>query len=107
MLDGEAWRRSGWRRRAEDIAGSLGDAEVLSSAFNTEGCARASLGQDWASQLQRALDIAVSARLPEQAGRAFTNTPVLYADQRQFAEAERYFTRGVAYCDEHDITTYA
>ncbi len=30
-----------------------------------------------------------------------------YGDHRQFAEAERYFAEGVAYCDEHDITTYA
>ncbi len=107
MLDGESAAAIGLAAQAEDIAGSLGDAEVLSSAFNTEGCARASLGLEWASQLQRALDIAVSARLPEQAGRAFTNICSIHADRRQFAEAERYFAQGVAYCDEHDITTYA
>ena len=107
MLDGESVAAIGLASRAEDIAGSLGDAEVLSGALNTEGCARARLGQEWASQLQRALDIAGSARLPEQAGRAFTNICSIYADQRQFAEAERYFAQGVAYCDEHDITTYA
>ena len=107
MLDGESVAAIGLAARAEDIAGALGDAEVLSGAFNTEGCARASLGQEWTSQLQRALDIAVSARLPEQAGRAFTNICSIHCGLRQFAEAERYFTRGVAYCDEHDITTYA
>jgi DNA-binding CsgD family transcriptional regulator/tetratricopeptide (TPR) repeat protein len=107
MLDGESAAAIGLAARAEGIAESLGDAEVLSGALNTEGCARASLGQEWASQLQRALDIAVSARLPEQAGRAFTNICSIHGDQRQFAEAERYFAQGVAYCDEHDITTYA
>ena len=107
MLDGESGAAIRLAARAEDIAGALGDAEVLSSALNSEGCARASLGQEWASQLQRALDIAVSARLPEQAGRAFTNICSIYVDHRQFAEAERYFAQGVAYCDEHDITTYA
>ena len=107
MLDGESGAAIRLAARAEDIAGALGDAEVLSGALNSEGCARASLGQEWASQLQRALDIAVSARLPEQAGRAFTNICSIYVDHRQFAEAERYFAQGVAYCDEHDITTYA
>ncbi|HEY5351170.1 MAG TPA: AAA family ATPase [Streptosporangiaceae bacterium] len=107
MVDGESAAAIGLAARAEDIAGSLGDAEVLSGALNTEGCARASLGQEWTSQLQRALDIAVSARLPEQAGRAFTNLCSIYGDHRQFAEADRYFARGVAYCDGHDITTYA
>jgi DNA-binding CsgD family transcriptional regulator/tetratricopeptide (TPR) repeat protein len=107
MLDGESAAAIGLAARAEDIAETLGDAEVLSGALNTEGCARASLGQEWTSQLERALDIAVSARLPEQAGRAFTNISGTYGDHRQFAEAERYFAAGVAYCDEHDITTYA
>jgi DNA-binding CsgD family transcriptional regulator len=107
MLDGQSAAAIGLAARAEDIAESLGDAEVLSGALNTEGCARASLGQEWTSQLERALDIAVSARLPEQAGRAFTNISGTYGDHRQFAEAERYFAQGVAYCDEHDIATYA
>jgi DNA-binding CsgD family transcriptional regulator len=107
MLEGESATAIGLAARAEDIAETLGDAEVLSGALNTEGCARASLGQEWTSQLERALDIAMSARLPEQAGRAFTNICSMYADHRQFAEAERYFAQGVAYCDEHDITTYA
>ena len=78
MLDGESAAAIRLAARAEDIAESLGDAEVLSDALNTEGCARAGLGQEWASQLQRALDIAVSARLPEQAGRAFTNICSIY-----------------------------
>jgi DNA-binding CsgD family transcriptional regulator/tetratricopeptide (TPR) repeat protein len=107
MLDDQSAAAIDLAARAEDIAESLGDAEVLSGALNTEGCARAILGQEWASQLERALDIAVSARLPEQAGRAFTNISATYGDHRQFAEAERYFAEGVAYCDEHDITTYA
>jgi DNA-binding CsgD family transcriptional regulator/tetratricopeptide (TPR) repeat protein len=107
MLDGESAAAIALAARAGDIAESLGDAEVLSGALNTEGCARAGLGQEWTSQLERALDIAVSARLPEQAGRAFTNIASTYGDHRQFAEAERYFAKGVAYCDEHDITTYA
>ncbi len=44
--------------RAEAIAESLGVPEVLSDALNTEGCARATLGQEWTGQLERALDIA-------------------------------------------------
>ena len=92
---------------AQDIAASLGLPEVLASALNTEGCAAAALGRDWAGQLSRALDIAVSGGLQEQAGRAFTNICASYGDRRQFAEAERHFTAGVAYCDEHDITSYA
>ena len=93
--------------RAQAIAESLGVPEVLSHALNTEGCARATLGQEWTGQLERALDIALSGRLHEQAGRAFTNIYSIHCGLRQFTEAGRYYTLGVAYCDEHDITTYA
>jgi len=31
----------------------------------------------------------------------------MYTGQRRFADAERYYLDGVAYCDEHDIVTYA
>ena len=31
----------------------------------------------------------------------------MYADHRRFAEAERYFTEGIAYCDEHDASSFA
>ena len=104
---GRVRRRSGWRPGPRISPGRWATPRC-SAARSTPRAAR---GPAWArsgpGQLQRALDIAVSARLPEQAGRAFTNICSIYADQRQFAEAERYFAQGVAYCDEHDITTYA
>ena len=80
---------------------------MLSDALNTQGCAAAALGRDWIHLLRRALDIAVSERLHAQAGRAFTNICNIYVGERQFAAAEPYFTQGVAYCDERDITSYA
>ena len=108
MLDGQSAAAIDLAARAEGIAESLGDAEVLSGALNTEGCAGASLGQEWAGQLERALDIAVSSAAA-RAGRPglHEHQQLRTGDPRQFAEAERYFTAGVAYCDEHDITTYA
>ena len=107
MLAGDHEAAISLALRAQGIAESLGLPEVLSSALNTEACAAAALGRDWAGQLSRALDIAVSGGLQEQAGRAFTNICGNYGDRRQFAEAERHYTVGVAYCDEHDITSYA
>jgi tetratricopeptide (TPR) repeat protein len=93
--------------QAQAIAESLGIPEVLSSALNAEGCAAASLGRDWTRQLHRALDVAVSGGLQEMAGLSFTNICSSYGDRRQFAEAEQHYTVGVAYCDDHDITSYA
>ena len=93
-------------RRAEAIAESLGVAEVLSEALNTQGCALACLADEWTGPLQRALEIAVAKGLQEQAGRAFANLHVVYCSELRFTEAEPYFADGVAYCDEHDIGTF-
>lgn len=94
--------------RAQRIAASLGLHGVLSDALNTEGCALSYIDdENWTGPLIRALDIALTHRLPAQAGRAYNNLHGLLGVQRRFAEAEPYFVDGVAYCDEHDVTTYA
>jgi tetratricopeptide (TPR) repeat protein len=89
--------------RAQAIAEPLGSLDVLSDALNTQGCSIAHTGGNWTGYLRRALDLALSAGLDEQAARAFNNIHRMYAGHRRFAEAEQYFTDGVAYCDEHDL----
>lgn len=82
-------------------------AEVLSDALNTQGCASACLGRPWTGLLRQALDIAVHKGLDEQAGRAFANLYATYCAQRRFVEGEPFYLDGIAYCDEHDLTTWA
>ncbi len=94
-------------RQAQATAERLGAFEVLSDALNTEGCAAAAMDGDWTRPLHQALEIAISKGLEEQAGRAFANICSMYCAQRRFAEAEQYFVDGIAYCDEHDIGTFA
>jgi DNA-binding CsgD family transcriptional regulator/tetratricopeptide (TPR) repeat protein len=93
--------------RAQEIAEPLGALDVLSDALNVQGSSVASTGGEWTGYLRRALDIALAAGLENEAGRAFANLYCCYADQRRFAEAERYFTDGVAYCEEHEIGSHA
>ena len=106
MLARENEAAIGLARRAYEIAEPLGVREVLSDALNTEGCAAFSLGLAWAGPVRRALRIAVAEGLEEQAGRAFANLQTMFATERRFADAERYFADGVAYCDDHDISTF-
>src|SRR6516225_4624766 len=89
--------------RAQAIAEPRGAFDVLSDALNTQGCSVADTGGDWTRYLRRALGIALSAGLDDQAARAFKNLYGCYMAQRRFAEAARYFSEGVAYCDEHDL----
>jgi DNA-binding CsgD family transcriptional regulator len=93
--------------RAQAVAGPLDAPDVLSDALNTQGCSVAATGGEWTGYLRRALDIALAAGLDEQAGRAFSNLYCNYVVQRRFAEAQRYFADGVAYCDERDVSWHA
>ncbi len=106
MDDGQYEVAAGLTRRAGAIAESLGVPEVLSEALNTQGCALACLGGEWTGPMERALEIAVTEGLQEQAGRAFANLHVLYCSELRFTEADPYFADGVAYCDENDIGTF-
>ncbi len=94
-------------RQAQEMARPLDALDVLSDALNTEGCALAGTGGDWQVPLREARRLAVSAGLPEQAGRALTNLAGLFCDERRFAEAEQAYDEGIAYCEERDIGTYA
>ncbi|MFC4121948.1 helix-turn-helix transcriptional regulator [Nonomuraea zeae] len=93
--------------RAKAIAERLGATDVLSDVLNTLAVCAAATGGAWAGQLRRALEIALAGRHQDQAGRAFANLCGTHVSEREFAEAERYVTQGLPYCDEHDLTAYA
>jgi DNA-binding CsgD family transcriptional regulator/tetratricopeptide (TPR) repeat protein len=94
-------------RRAQAAAWPLGLTKVLSNALNTEACAVRAIGGKWAGTLHQALDIALAGRHEAEVARAYVNLHAGYVAERDWAAAERYFTRGIAYCDDHDITTYS
>jgi DNA-binding CsgD family transcriptional regulator/tetratricopeptide (TPR) repeat protein len=93
--------------RAQALAARLGATDVLSDATNTEAASRAAQDLDWEDWLRHALDLALAGGHHDQAARAYTNLCALYVDQRSYAEAERYLDEGIAFCDDHDIATYA
>jgi DNA-binding CsgD family transcriptional regulator/tetratricopeptide (TPR) repeat protein len=106
MVAGHDAEAIGLARQAAEMAEAVNAPAVLSDAVNTLGSCLANGDDDWTVPLRRALDIAVAARLPEQAGRAFANLHSLSAEQRRFAAAEQYYADGLRYTDEHDIGVY-
>jgi len=94
-------------RRAQAIAWPLGLTKVLSSALNTEACAIHVTGGGWTETLHQSLDIALAGRHEAEVARAYVNLHACYVADRHWATAQRYFTPGVAYCDDHDITSYS
>ena len=108
--DGQAYlaRNLPAARRAQQLAEKLRLPEVLASALDTEAGLVHSPGDDrWVPMLERALRIALDAGAIDQAGRAYSNLHAMMIEQRRLAESERYFGDGLAYCEEHDVPTYA
>jgi DNA-binding SARP family transcriptional activator len=97
----------GLAQRAQELAARFDAADVYSDALNTQAASLANQGLDWTGSMRRALDIALSGGHHAQAARAYYNLSGIHIDKRQFAEAEPYLAEGIAYCDEHDITTFA
>src|SRR4029453_3196750 len=93
-------------RQAQAMAEQLGVPEVRSEALNTAGSAAAETGGDWIGPLGQSLEIAVAGGFEAQAGRAFTNIYGNFVGLRRFAEGERFYVDGVAYCDGHDVGTF-
>ncbi|MFC4586518.1 AAA family ATPase [Sphaerisporangium corydalis] len=107
MLHADHDAAIGLALRAQEIAERLGAGDVLSDVLNTQAVCAGIQGGEWSGQLRRALEIALSGRHQDQVGRAFANLSSLHSTERRFDEAERYLSEGIAYCDEHDLTSYS
>jgi DNA-binding CsgD family transcriptional regulator/tetratricopeptide (TPR) repeat protein len=103
MLDSEHDAARETAHRAQALAESLGLIEVYVDALNSEGMVAACSGRDWAPVQGRAMRLATAEGLDVQVGRAFINFYITHSLRREFAEAERYFVDGVAFCDERDF----
>jgi DNA-binding CsgD family transcriptional regulator len=94
-------------RRAQSVVAAQSAPDVASDALNTEAVSAFYLGREWTGLMERALRIALDQNLHAAAGRAYCNFYSLYCHPRQFAAGEWVYADGIAYCDDHDITTYA
>ena len=93
-------------RRGETLAAELGAYGDQVYALNMQAQAAWSLGDDWAPQLHKALDIALSRRVPAEGGLTYVNLHDLHCAERLYAASEPYYLAGVAYCEEHDLGVY-
>jgi hypothetical protein len=92
--------------RAERLGDRLGALDVRSDALNTLAVSTAGRDGDWTGSLRQALRLALSAGHHEAAARAYCNLCGLHLVHWQFTEFERYYTEGLAYCREHDLTSF-
>jgi DNA-binding NarL/FixJ family response regulator len=93
--------------RAERMARELGDEGLRSDVLNNVSGLHYVAREDWTASMNQALQVALDAGAEGQAGRAYANAYTFYTAQYRFAEGERFWHDGIAYCDERDITTFA
>jgi DNA-binding CsgD family transcriptional regulator len=107
MLAGNNEEALAWGGRAIELAGSLGQTEILVHALNNVGtvemCQGRAAGQP---TLERSLALALADGLEEHAARAYTNLAYSALNLRHYLVVARYLDEGIRYCAEHDLDTW-
>jgi DNA-binding NarL/FixJ family response regulator len=93
--------------RAEGMAHRLGDVALHSDVVNNHAFLLFANRQDWAPRMREALRLGLESGGEAQVGRAYANAYTYFIAQYRFAEGERFWRDGIAYCDERDIATFA
>ncbi len=92
-------------------AGALGELlhepALVSYALTQQGMTLIERGCDGTESVVRALGIALTADLQEAAGLAYVNLHEAVSRLNMFAEAERYYAEGMAYCEERELGVYS
>jgi DNA-binding CsgD family transcriptional regulator/tetratricopeptide (TPR) repeat protein len=93
--------------RAIELAERLGETETLAHALNNVGAAEAlHYHPGGVEKLERSLALALEAGLEEHVARGYTNLGAGAVRLRRYADADRYLTAGLAYCEEHDLDAW-
>jgi DNA-binding CsgD family transcriptional regulator/tetratricopeptide (TPR) repeat protein len=108
MLSADTGSAIAWGERALALAERLGMPEVAVHALSNIGTAETLEGREreGRAKIEESLGRARAAGLDDDVGRAYANLGSGAAWRRQFAIADRYLTEGIAYCDEHDLSSY-
>lgn len=107
MFDYRAEESIAWGERAIDLARRLDDNEVLANALITVGDVRWHLPPYEPTQLEEGLELALAHGLSAAAARGFINLAEGHTNLRQYAQAESYFERGLAFCESRDLIVSA
>ena len=107
MLEDDAEAAQRWGGKAIALAENLDDMEILSHALNNVGTARVRADQSGLPEIERALALAIDGGYEEHAARAYTNLATSTLRQYDLARATRYLQEGIAYCEAHDLDSWA
>jgi DNA-binding CsgD family transcriptional regulator len=95
-----------WGEKALKLSRKLNDPEIEAHALNNIGCAKMVTGDSSGeSDLKRSLEISLRNNFFEHAERAYINYAGIKLQQRELAEADKYFSAGEEYGNEKDLYT--
>ena len=80
---------------------------MVSYALNQHGITLVERGRDGMESIEQALRIALDADLHEAAGLAYTNLQEAASRLNMFAEDERYYAEGMAYCEGRELGVFS
>jgi DNA-binding CsgD family transcriptional regulator/tetratricopeptide (TPR) repeat protein len=104
MLAQQADPAETWAEKAIAVARELDDRSTLSHALNNLGSTRLRVGDmEGYTLLEESLDIAVTERYDDHAGRAYANLTWTALDYRDYPRAERYLDEGLAYAWRREL----
>jgi DNA-binding CsgD family transcriptional regulator len=93
--------------KARDIADQRGYLGVTCFALNMEGAGLVKVGRDGMPPVEESLRIARDAGLPGAAGEAYSCILEACAKQHRFADSERYYAEGIAYCEGRELAVFS
>jgi DNA-binding CsgD family transcriptional regulator/tetratricopeptide (TPR) repeat protein len=92
--------------RGAELANALSLPALRVRALNGLGYLAACTLGDYETPLLEALQLALEHGLQQQAGQSYANLTEYYASDFRFAVGEPLFAEALAYCDEHDVSTF-
>ncbi len=93
--------------KAQVLGELLHEPGAVSYALNMHGMTLVERGCDGRESVEQALGIALDEDLHAAAGHAYTNLQEAASRLNMFAEAERYYAEGMAYCEQRELGVYS
>ena len=93
--------------KARDLAEQLGYVDVTCFALNVAGLGLADTGGDGMPPVQESLRIALEEALPARVGGSYSSLLEACAKLHRFADSERYYAEGLAYCEGRELGVFS
>ena len=93
--------------KARGIAEKLGYVDVTCFALNVAGLGLVEAGGDGMPSVEESLRIAAGEALPARVGGAYSSILEACAKLHRFADSERYYAEGLAYCEGRELGAFS